>query len=462
MRLKTLSYIFIFLLAGAGIMSAQTSSVPDFTWGNASYFNIKLGETITCDSVEIELLKLDNHYNTIRIGGDTLTLKVSRRSLPALSNGLRIFVADNQNIKALTTDNSKHGLLTKDALICLSDFNLPLLDPNRYIFPVSFNDGYIWSAEEDSHMFSYLGHSEWISKDYYRSHEGIDFDLHDARGKQEHWLVALENSTVVWVEDKNLDTEDREACILLESESQPGIYYVYEHLFNKNVTVKKGQKLVRGQPIGTIWGDDVWGHLHFAVVKSDTVPSYKNRYDNLINGFPQVFELYYSHLYSFSKSFTKGRIRFGQLRSLNGNQKNAMAYEEYSGKGWLIESWNPADKVEWVEKDDEGNVRLKKELFAGSRAVAVNPHNWYDYEISVPSGVYRIRAKVGDLVLPSWQKIEFEGVAAGTFSLPAGEQKWTNERIVKVDDRKLTIRVHIDESNEKNAGISEIVFQQAY
>lgn len=460
--MKILSYIFIFLLAGAGIISAQSSSVPDFTWGNAFYFNIKKGEKITFNSVEIELLKLDNHFNFIRVGGDTLTIKVSRRSLPELSNGLRIFVADNQNVKALTTDNSKHGLLTKDALICLSDFNQPLLDPNRFIFPVSFNDGYIWSTEEDSHMFSYLGHSEWISKDFYRSHEGIDFDLHDARGKQKHWLVALENSTVVWVEDKNLDTEDREACILLESESQPGIYYVYEHLFNKNVTIKKGQKLVRGQPIGTIWGDDVWGHLHFAVVKSDTVPSYKNRYDNLINGFPQVFELYYSQLYSFSKSFTKGRIRFGQLRSLNGNQKNALAYEEYSGKGWLIESWNPADKVEWVEKEDEGNVRLKKELFAGSKAVAVNPHNWFDYEISVPNGIYRIRAKVGDLVLPSWQKIEFEGVAAGTFSLPAGEQKWTNERIVKVDDRKLTIRVHIDETNEKNAGISEIVFQQAY
>ncbi|NCB09728.1 MAG: hypothetical protein EOM73_16410, partial [Bacteroidia bacterium] len=165
--MKTLSYIFIFLLAGAGIISAQSSSVPDFTWGNASYFNINKGEKITFNSVEIELLKLDNHYNTIRFGGDTLTLKVSRRSLPELSNGLRIFVADNQNVKALTTDNSRHGLLTKDALICLSDFNQPLLDPNRYIFPVSFNDGYIWSAEEDSHMFSYLGHSEWISKDYY-------------------------------------------------------------------------------------------------------------------------------------------------------------------------------------------------------------------------------------------------------------------------------------------------------
>jgi hypothetical protein len=59
-------------------------------------------------------------------------------------------------------------------------------------------------------------------------------------------------------------------------------------------------------------------------------------------------------------------------------------------------------------------------------------------------------------------KIDFEGVNAGTFALSDGEQKWTNERIVKVNDGKLTIRIYVDENNEKVAGISEIVFQRAY
>jgi hypothetical protein len=53
-------------------------------------------------------------------------------------------------------------------------------------------------------------------------------------------------------------------------------------------------------------------------------------------------------------------------------------------------------------------------------------------------------------------------VNAGTFPLSDGEQKWTNERIVKVNDGKLTIRIYVDENNEKVAGISEIVFQRAY
>jgi hypothetical protein len=69
---------------------------------------------------------------------------------------------------------------------------------------------------------------------------------------------------------------------------------------------------------------------------------------------------------------------------------------------------------------------------------------------------------VGDLLLPTWQKIDFEGINAGTFSLSEGEQKWTSERIVRVNDRKLTIRIYVDENNEKLAGISEIVFQRAY
>ena len=105
---------------------------------------------------------------------------------------------------------------------------------------------------------------------------------------------------------------------------------------------------------------------------------------------------------------------------------------------------------------------LGKTLFAGSEAECANPNNWYDYEINVPVGVYRIRAKVGDVTLPTWQKIAFENVEAGVFTRGIGEFVWTSERVVKVKDGKLTIRIFVDENNEKAAGISEIVFQRAY
>jgi hypothetical protein len=172
--------------------------------------------------------------------------------------------------------------------------------------------------------------------------------------------------------------------------------------------------------------------------------------------------LYFKQSSGFPKSFSKGRIFFGKIRSQNGNQKNTIEFEEYSGKGWILGEWNTANKLDWVAKGIEGNTRLGKKLFEDSAAECTNPNNWYDYEINVQNGAYRIRAKVGDLLLPTWQKIDFEGINAGTFSLSEGEQKWTSERIVRVNDRKLTIRVYVDENNEKLAGIGEVVFQRAY
>lgn len=454
-------YIQFLLLYFACGLKSQNPTTPDFNWGNASYFNINLGDTIFYNNTEIKLLRLENHFNWLKIGDDTICIKVSRRTLPEQVGKLRVFVADNKRVKALSAESELHGLLKKDALICLSDADLPLLDPNKYLFPVSFNNGFTWSGEEDSYMFSYFNSTERnLLKT--TTNPGIDFDLQDARGIEKHWISAIENSTVVWVENKNQDKSGKEACVLLQSESQPDIYYAYHHLYNKNLEVKKGQKLLRGEIIGTIWGDETWGHLTFSVIKSDTIPTIPDFEKNVVNCFPQIFELYYKNLSGFPKNFAKGRIFFGKNRLQNGNQKNSLSFEYYSGKGWQLGKWNIADKVDWVPKGNEGNVRLSKTLFDGSKAKCTNPLNWFDYEISVHNGVYRIRAKLGDLKISSWQKIDFEGVNAGTFSLVEGEQKWTNERIVKVNDGKLTIRIYVDENNEKVAGISEIVFQRAY
>jgi hypothetical protein len=459
--LKKIVSILIVLTGFLNSAKPQQTDSADFTWGNAYYFNLNVGESAMFLGEEVKLLQLKNHYNLLKIGNDTVWLKVSRRAIPAIFRDLRVFVADNRNVKNLTTDYHVHGLLKKDVLICLSNYHVPLLDKNKYVFPVSFNDGFLWSSTEDSHMFSYLGKAGWKEEDYYRSHEGIDLDMHDARGQQKHWLVALENSKVIWIEDKNLDDAKKEACVLLESESQPGIYYVYEHLYNKNLVVREGQKLHRGEPLGTIWGDKERGHLHLAVVKSDTIPSYSERYFNCINFFPQLFELYFSNSFNNYRTFSKGRIRFGQNRAFNGNQKNIESFEDYAGKGWKMGKWNTADKVEWISHGTEGNARLKKVLFENSNAQCINPLNYFEYEINVHNGVYRIRAKTGDLLKPSKQKIEFEGIFAANYIQNPGELKWTPEKIVRVNDGKLTVRIYIDEKNEHVSGLSEIVFQQA-
>ena len=456
--MKHFLYIIFFFLIYTPNLKASAQTVPDFIFGNASYFNLYVGETISFNDNEVKLLRLKNHYNQLKIGNDTVWLKVSRRTLPIIVSSMRIFVADNKNVKALENDSEVHGLLKKDVLLCLSNVTEKLLNLSNYYFPVSFNDGFLWSAEEDSYMFSYHNNTDKNHQLY----SGIDIDLHDARGKEKHWIVAIENSRVVWVQDENLDDANKEACVLLESESQAGIYYVYNHLYNKNIAVKKGDVLVRGEPIGTIWGDELWGHLNFSVIKSDTIPDYESKDFNTVNIFPQLYELYFKQTYSFNRNYTKGKITFGQHRYLNGNVKNVIAFEDYTGKGWKLYNWNTADRVDFVSKGIVGNARLNKKLFLGEKVSCTNPDNWYDYEINVRNGVYRIRAKMGDYFLQSWQKVEFEGVHAATYSLKPGDLKWTSEKVVRVKDGKLTVRIFVDEKKNTIAGLSEIVFQQVY
>jgi hypothetical protein len=406
--LKRKGFILLVLFAVLFQVNAQQADSADFRWGNGFYYNLNVGESITFNQVEVKLLKIENHYNQVKLGEDTLWLKVARRSVPEQLSGVRIFVADNKKVKALGSGFPVHGLLTKDALVCLSDSRLPLLDPAQYIFPVSFNDGFMWGAEEESYMFSFYKTDETGKQPAYSNFAGIGFDLHNARGIMKHWLVAVENSRVVWVESKGLDEAGNQACVLLESESQPGIYYYYNRLYSKNLAVKKGQNLVRGDAISTAWGDNTWGHFQFTVVKSQTEPTLEDCHHFAINGFPQLFGLYFRQNGNSARSFARGRILFGKPRHTNGNQKNSMAFELYSGKGWLLGKWNPADRVEWVSTKNDGNVRLKKVLFEGTPAQCKNPKNYFEYLITVPNGTYRIRAKVGDLFLPSWQKLSLK------------------------------------------------------
>jgi len=448
-------------------VQAQNSQ-PDFTWGNGYYYNLNVGDSIRFNNQTVRLLQTENHFNKLTVGEDTLWLKVSRRTPAEISDGIRIFIADNKNVKALTTDNKVHGLLKKDALVCMSNFREPLLDFRRYIFPVSYNDGFLWSTEEDAYMFSYLGEEERNGETIYRSYEGIGFDLHDARGIKKHWVLAIENSTVaienstVARVEEDLGKDEQQASVLLQSNSQPGIFYLYNHLFKKNVVVKEGQELVRGEPVGTIWGDSQWGHLQFVVIHSDTIPGFDDRFNNVVNGFPQLYELYFQEASNYSKTFSKGRIYFGRPRWINGNRKNLACWEPYTGKGWQFGRWNTAGKTDWVTKSEKGNARFKKVLFEDTPAEVRNPENFYEYVINVRNGTYRIRAELGDLFLPSWQKVSFEGVEAGEFSLETGESTWTTERAVNVKDGTLTVRIYIDEKNQKVAGLSQIVFQRAY
>ena len=460
--MKFFAFTAFFIVIFQMQITAQKTTPSDFHWGNGFFYNLIKGQSILFNDTEIQLINIEGQYNRLKIDADTFDLKVVNHSLPFTANGFKIYIADNRNIQTVVGNPWIHGLLTGDALICICPLGVPLLEASSYVFPVSFKDGFIWSGDENSSMFTFPYADEGKLKEMLYSHEGIDFDLNDARGIDKHPTVAIENSSVIWVENKSSDAGDKEACVLLRSDSNPKIYYIYQHLYNRMLKVKKGDRITVGDVIGSVWGDEKWSHLHFSVIYSDTIPSYQNRFHNVVNIYPQIYELYFKQTFPVNKTFTKGRLIFGKPKNINRNSKNNDVYDECSGKGWILDNWNITGKVDWIVKGNEGNVRLQKRMFGGTKAACTNPLNYYEYEISCPNGVYRIRANMGDLTMSTWQKVDFEGINAATYSLKPGETKWTHERAVKVKDNKLTIRIYIDDKNELPAGISEIVFQQAY
>lgn len=448
--------MFLLLLPIFLRVNAQPAANPDFVWGNASYFNLNTGESVFYENTEIKLLSVHRQFNQLKIGNDTVTCRVSRRTLPVVAGRLRIFVADNFHIKSLSANNEGHGLLQKEVLLCVSNFNQPLLNTTDFVFPISFNDGYIWNCDEDNYLFSFNGDGPDPEK---CKTEGVYFDMENSRLTRKNWLVAVENSMVEWIYQDNKNRN--ESSLMLKSAINPSVYFLYQHLDTKSLKAKKGQILEKGDLIGTTFYGSGWGHFTFSVIYSEKLPEPGSCSDNVLNGFPQLYELHFSTTNPFYRSFKKGRLFFGKNSTINGNQKNASEFEDYSGRGWITADWNIAEKVETVSKGTEGNVRLKKVLFDKTPSKTINPKNYFDYEIHVPEGKYRIRAKVGDVELQSWQKVVFEGVETNLITTEKGQFSWTSERIVKVTDGRLTIRIYFDETSGKVAGLSEIVFQWA-
>jgi hypothetical protein len=452
--------ICICIIAFLKLFTAESQvkgGLPEpFKWGNTTFINLVKGETVAFDGTEIELLQVKNHYNKIRVDQDTNWLKVARRSNSFQSGPVRLYVADNRKVKSLSGTDGSHGLLTGDALIGIVQASSLFLPSEQFSFPVDFTDGYIWRGSEETYMFSYLQQNEGKSQP--AENKGVGMELFNSRAARTNLITALENGTVTWIETVRCGTPRAAVCI--QSESSPSVFYIYENLYDKSLMVKKNQKTERGVGIGYIWGEGSRELLRLVVVRSDTIPGYEDRYKNMINFYPQLLELYFGKNVLMPRIFSKGQIDFGKPGINRMDARNTFSYEEYEGTGWILGDWNPADKVEWATNRSNSNARLRKVLFEGQPAMCTNPLDYYLYEINVREGIYRIRASVGDCSLHSGQKVEFEGIPAGSYTLSPGEFVWTPEKIVRVKDGRLSVQIHMN-AGTPVAGISKIVFQKA-
>ena len=433
-------------------------SPEKFTFGNTTYYNLFVNDSLNHEGRCIKVLELKNSWTLIQIDDTSHWLNVAKRTLPVEAKGLKFFIADQVNVKGMTTDAHVHNLLNKDVLIGVS--NTQLLDDRQFTFPISRKDGFEWELAEDSHMFAFLGLNTWVGPNYFRSHEGIDINMHEARGKDIHPLVAIEDGTVVIAADSSV-TKTRDGCIILKSESMENIYYVYKHTNPPTHRVKVGDKVKKGQFLSYIWGDNRWGHLHFAIVYRTEDPTYSDRYTNVINTFPQLYELYFGDLQSRKKVRTKGEFTFGHRYWTVKNLLRRDRFDEKVGYGWELGDWCGSQKVEYVNDRNKegGNVRLLKVLYKDQPAECTNPNDYYKFNVIVENGTYLVSAVVGDLELPTSQKVFVEDQFLADYQLDAGVYKHTGNREVVVDDGQFTLRLELRD-DKTPAGISQLNFSR--
>jgi hypothetical protein len=440
----------------AQILAMQPAAGYVTRFGNGFFYDMRVGDSLSFGKTTIALESVTRQFCVFTVAGRRVDIKVSKLTPPVIAGGLRLFVADNHYVKSLTDDPDVHGLLTKDALVCLSDASLPLLDPAAYTFPISRRDGYVWDMGENSYTFSYLG-PHWNDKSRFRSHEGTDLDMHDGRGIEKHPIVAVEDGVIEW-SLRELGGDKNEGCVLLRSASNPGIHYVYKHLYSRSVTVNAGERVRKGDFIGYIWGDGMWGHLHFAVVQRDTVPAYQGRYTNTLNAFAYLCQLWNGTPDAVPRVHTAGTFHFGRLKGASRNVRYAQAYTPSLGYGWLIDDWCGADNLEAIPYDTVGFIKLQRTVHAGSRAECTNPTDYYDFRVRVENGTYSLRVLVGDYYEKSFQRVEAHGSDLGTRTLDKGEVAWTNAHTVDVRDGFLTVRIFY--ADHVSAGISALEFRR--
>jgi murein DD-endopeptidase MepM/ murein hydrolase activator NlpD len=416
-------------------------------WGNQYFYDMAMREDVSFLGHTVKLLANDGAASSVSVdGGAPVSLLTASRSLPVVVGGVRLFLAYNRPFERSSPHNwnglgnSLFDNMTKDALLVLSDPHLPLLPASTYTFPISRTDGFDWQLTENSHNFAFLQED--------RIHEGVDINMHHFRDTAKSPLVAIEDARLVWTQSNGVNG----TAVFLESRNMPGIFYVYQHLSNSSVQIAAGENVSKGQPLGYIHGDGKWGHLHFTVVTKNN--HYANRYDNALNLFPGLYELWYGNLRNHSTPRTGANWKIYNAKYWQDDYTSGRyRYDKVVGFGWRLGSWCPGGAV---EHDGAESVLLRKTLYKGTTSTVTNPDDVYDFDIDVVNGDYEVAVELGAVNKATWQRVYFEGVLQGTYPLASGEFAWTPLDTVRVTNGKLTLRFMLD--GDKYAGIRHIRF----
>jgi hypothetical protein len=386
------------------------------TWGNGHYLNLTAGQPIQWQGHQLELQTTTERGIELTIDNTPASLPLCRQALPSTINDIRLFCADTRPAASLTTDTFTrsrriHGCLSADALICASSAHVPLLDPDRFCFPISRSNTFHWSMDEASHTWAYLAPN--------RSHEGIDIDLSSQAGGEPHVVVAMEASRVVRLQ------QSRNGCVILQSTTQPHIYYTYQHMHGPDLQVAMGQVVARGTPLGWAHGDRHWPHLHLSICVGDPnhPPSLNHRYNNLLNAFPQLYETYHGDLSPRPVQHSAVDWIMGPTNYwTTGNRLRTNAYSPLLGYGWELGDWCKPNRVPCAaDTTPHDGLRLNHSLFPGTPAESHAPDNTpFTFRIDLQPGTYTAQITCGDPLHPTSLELHTNNTIQAHHTIPAG------------------------------------------
>ncbi|GIX05616.1 MAG: hypothetical protein KatS3mg115_0019 [Candidatus Poribacteria bacterium] len=421
-------------------------------WGNLVYRNLYCGESVELFRSRIRLLEVVAHRAWVEVNGRRAWLSVARRSPDTVLGGVRLFLADTRPLAELEAalPRSPHRLLHGDALVGIAPAGEPLLDPERFEFPIAPIEGFRWTAEEDTGIFSLTS--------THGSYPGVDIDLSEV-ARSRPWAVAAEESQVAAVFEVGERT--RFAYLALESREDPGIFLIYGGLNRHTVRVKPGQRVQRGEPLAEVQTRTYWPRLFLTVWTGERPPqSQEELHLGVLNAFPALWELAHGPSPTPRRWFS-GLFPFERFRFFGGNRRRLHAYTPVTGYGWLLGDWNPLQRLEGsMQYEWRQSLLLERRMYRWLPSPLENPEREYRFRIAVGSpGRYWVQVIVGDRRTPTSQRVRVGEAEWGPVSLPQGRFLWSPRLPVSVEGEFLDVQIAF--GNELPAAIGELVFYRS-
>jgi len=347
--LKRLVYITIAVILTVAPVVGYTQDSPAFPVRVVIELNIGQtrevilvnGETVKLTLLGIEETRYDvrNIVRDVRlrvkVDGEEVVLVCGNYHLPVSIGKVKIDCPAVKNY--LSNSMRDHWKITKDARFRLWPMDSPYLKEGTFTYPIKqrWMSNFTHSGNEPS-LTGWGVRFDW-KKIYY--HEGHDIGgadgLDEIVSATDGLVVSIRNQTLDGFEDMPLGgREDR--LIVVDNRNW---LYLYSHLNSTDPSIKPGDSVKKGQPLGRIGKKGGSGgivHLHFGIFCKDE-PSDEWEVED---AYPYLWEAYKNEYEPKLKAIARPLqiLLAGQTARFDGSKSMGMdhpivSYEWYFGEG---------------------------------------------------------------------------------------------------------------------------------